>query len=96
MPTLTRNERNQLYLIAWQGASIDRRWINQEATDALVRAALVQKAAWGHYEATDEGKALLSSEASTATMRPLDYAKRSNEEQWSIDKRLGILDWDGS
>ena len=28
--------------------------------------------------------------------RPRDFFKLSGAEQWEIDKRLGILDWDGS
>lgn len=31
-----------------------------------------------------------------ALQRPDDYFKLSAQEQWDIDKRLGILDWDGS
>jgi hypothetical protein len=27
--------------------------------------------------------------------RPRNYFRRSQQEQWQIDKRLGILDWDG-
>lgn len=27
--------------------------------------------------------------------RPGNYFTRSSEEQWEIDKRLGILDWNG-
>ena len=27
--------------------------------------------------------------------RPSNFFKLSAEEQWAIDKRLGILDWDG-
>jgi len=27
--------------------------------------------------------------------RPSDYFELSGEEQWAIDKRLGILDWKG-
>ncbi len=27
--------------------------------------------------------------------RPADYFKVSDEEQWAIDKKLGILDWKG-
>ena len=27
--------------------------------------------------------------------RPKDYFKLSAREQWSIDNRLGILDWEG-
>lgn len=30
-----------------------------------------------------------------ATQRPSNYFSLSPEEQWSIDKNLGILDWDG-
>lgn len=28
--------------------------------------------------------------------RPCDYFKLSPAQQWSIDKRLGILDWEGT
>jgi len=27
--------------------------------------------------------------------RPSNYFKLSSREQWDIDKRLGILDWEG-
>lgn len=27
--------------------------------------------------------------------RPRDYFLRTSQEQWNIDKRLGILDWAG-
>lgn len=27
--------------------------------------------------------------------RPSDYFSRAAREQWAIDKRLGILDWEG-
>jgi hypothetical protein len=29
-----------------------------------------------------------------ALQRPRDYNKRPSSEQWAIDRRLGILDWD--
>lgn len=29
-------------------------------------------------------------------LRPSNYFELSGREQWKIDKRLGILDWDGS
>lgn len=28
--------------------------------------------------------------------RPDDYLRRTAREQWRIDDRLGILDWDGT
>jgi hypothetical protein len=31
-----------------------------------------------------------------AKLRPANYADLSAQEQWAIDKRLGILDWDGT
>jgi hypothetical protein len=31
-----------------------------------------------------------------AKLRPANYADPSAQEQWAIDKRLGILDWDGT
>jgi len=30
-----------------------------------------------------------------AQKRPPNYEKLSPQEQWAIDKELGILDWDG-
>lgn len=30
-----------------------------------------------------------------AEMRPTNYDQLSPQEQWDVDKRLGILDWDG-
>ena len=30
-----------------------------------------------------------------ALQRPTDYHKLSHEVQWSIDKQLGLLDWEG-
>jgi hypothetical protein len=30
-----------------------------------------------------------------ATLRPDNYAELSPEEQWKIDKKLGLLDWEG-
>ncbi len=33
--------------------------------------------------------------ARKALLRPNDYDKLSGEDQWEIDKQLGILDWDG-
>jgi len=38
----------------------------------------------------------LSYEAEQAQKRPSNFNQLSGEEQWAIDKRLGILDWDGS
>lgn len=31
-----------------------------------------------------------------AKKRPSNFEKLSSQEQWNIDKRLGILDWDGT
>ena len=31
-----------------------------------------------------------------ALKRPLNYCHLSSQEQWDIDKQLGILDWDPS
>ena len=33
--------------------------------------------------------------AKRAQERPTNYNKLSAREQWEIDKKLGILDWDG-
>jgi hypothetical protein len=34
--------------------------------------------------------------AERAKLRPANYLELEPEEQWTIDKQLGILDWDGS
>jgi len=34
-------------------------------------------------------------QAIAATCRPSNFYQLSGEEQWEIDKQLGILDWDG-
>lgn len=46
-------------------------------------------------EAKLKGKQL-SDGARQAKKRPIDYCELSPEEQWAVDKRLGILDWDGT
>ncbi len=38
----------------------------------------------------------MSADLSTVLKRPRNYFKLSFSTQWAIDKRLGILDWDGS
>ena len=35
----------------------------------------------------------LFNEATRATLRPENYAELTPEDQWRIDKQLGILDW---
>ncbi len=37
----------------------------------------------------------LGPHAEAATRRPASYCELSTQSQWDIDKRLGILDWDG-
>jgi hypothetical protein len=37
----------------------------------------------------------LGPQAEAATHRPKDYCEMSPQAQWDVDKRLGILDWDG-
>ncbi len=39
---------------------------------------------------------MLTHEAIMALKRPKNYRKLSAREQWEIDKRLGILDWNPS
>ena len=41
------------------------------------------------------GSQPLSEKAMKAKQRPANFSQLSAEEQWSIDKELGILDWDG-
>lgn len=94
MASLTNELRGQLYLIAWQGDEVNPKWLKPAQVEALLAQNLVQKTAKG-YVATDTGRSSLSSMARTACQRPKDYGERSPEDQWAIDKGLGILDWDG-
>jgi len=96
MPTLTRNERNQLYLIAWLGVTIPGAWLNRAAIDVLIKAGLVEETPAGVFEANQQGLDALSPQAKKALHRPRDYARSSRERQWAIDKQLGLLDWDGT
>lgn len=34
--------------------------------------------------------------AQAATQRPSNYVELDPREQWAVDKRLGILDWEGT
>lgn len=34
--------------------------------------------------------------AKRARLRPSNFFEMSNDQQWAIDKALGILDWDGT
>jgi hypothetical protein len=40
--------------------------------------------------------AINASPAERAKQRPSDYATLPDSEQWIIDEKLGLLDWDGS
>lgn len=92
---LSKDEREQLYLIAWQGDTMRKRWLRARVVSGLVKAGLVKKTSKG-FIATPQGRASLSSMARMACQRPVDYHKCSGETQWAIDKGLGLLDWDGS
>jgi len=37
----------------------------------------------------------LGPQAQAATQRPANFCELGEESRWAIDKRLGILDWDG-
>lgn len=43
----------------------------------------------------DIGNASLGRQALKAQERPFNYADAGSESQWAMDKKLGILDWDG-
>lgn len=50
----------------------------------------------GHPKLTDKGRDTLSPMARKALQRPKDYQDMHADDQWAIDGRLGILDWDGT
>ena len=39
---------------------------------------------------------IIVSDFDRALQRPSNYKRLSSEQQWDIDKGLGILDWDGT
>lgn len=48
------------------------------------------------WKAQIHGEPLTQNEAfHAANFRPKKFRRLSSEERWAIDKRLGILDWDG-
>ena len=68
-------------------------WARLELTVVLSRQA--QRALWqakvGCERVSPKGPL-----ARAAELRPANFKSLSAEQQWAIDKRLGILDWDGS
>ena len=86
-------EQDMLYLIAWLGK--DYKPVPIRMARELKALGLVVSEG-KRFKATKKGLERLSPLARTALRRPKDYAERSPENQWAIDKGLGILDWDGS
>lgn len=84
-----------LYRIAWQGEQLDLSHVRKHILDHLVVEKLVEPKGNG-YVATDVGRSVLSSLAKKALERPLNYNTLRPAEQWAIDDRLGLLDWDGT
>lgn len=84
-----------LYLIAWQGPNLSSTYIRKNILEYLLVEKLVEPQGTG-YAATEEGRKLLSEKARTALTRPLNFDSLPPAEQWAIDDRLGLLDWDGT
>lgn len=83
-----------MYLICFLGEDMPEKWLKDCPTDKMLAEGLIEKTEKG-FVRTKKGRFSLSHLAGLALKRPKDYAKRSAREQWSIDSRLGILDWDG-
>lgn len=49
----------------------------------------------GRVASRDDLLEVLGPQAKRAMLRPKNFQKLPVEERWSIDKGLGILDWDG-
>lgn len=84
-----------LYLITWRGENLDPKYIRKNILQDLLIEKLVVPKGTG-YEATDVGRKLLSVKAQTALTRPQNFDDLPPAEQWAIDDRLGLLDWDGT
>lgn len=64
-----------------------------------VTTAVIDDMVKEHQSTIDALRAIpvpVSEMAERARRRPSNYNKLSGQEQWDIDKELGILDWDGS
>lgn len=95
MGPLSPELRSQLYLIVWQGVKVKATWLKEKAVQDLIERKLVKRTPAG-VVATAEGHSALSPSAQAACKRPQDYFALSGEDQWAVDRNLGILDWDGS
>lgn len=84
-----------LYLIAWRGENLDPKHIRKNILEYLVVEKLVERKGVG-YVATNAGHGLLSPKARKALTRPQNFDDLPPAEQWAIDDRLGLLDWDGA
>ena len=84
-----------LFLIAWKGKKLDPSYFRKNILKRILDEKLVEADGKG-FKATEAGRALLSPGARAALNRPVDFDELEPSVQWAIDKRLGILDWDGS
>jgi len=98
---MTRPERVMLYFIVWQGSvPFDRIDSDDEEKRTVGYLCIKQLVGWDDatksYIPTEKGRESLSAMAKIALGRPQNYLMLAAEDQWAIDKRLGILDWDGT
>lgn len=89
---LDREEREWLFKIAWETQKAESK---PPAVQRLIARGFVRHIG-ATYSITPTGKEALSPMARQALHRPRNYATLSEAARWSIDKELGILDWDGS
>ncbi len=93
---LARTDRQNLYFIAFVQPRIDDSVSAgfEVAKQSLLEQGLVEVRD-GLIVATQAGLDALSPLARQALQRPTNYVNLPPEEQWAVDKKLGILDWDG-
>ena len=89
---LSASGRKILFLLASHGSGSKQERVH---VDMLISFGYLQEKD-GRLRITPEGLNQLTYGAQVALRRPDNYLELSSEEQWRIDKGLGILDWDGT
>lgn len=97
--TLSKLQRDALWLFIWQEPRINKLpdWfgLHADCLGPLVQAGLLTVTD-GIVRRTALGFETLSPMARTSCQRPKDHFDQPESDQWATDKRLGILDWDGT
>jgi hypothetical protein len=92
--SLSTRGRKHLFMLASTG-SPEKADVPPDVADTLIDMGYLVREE-DRLRITTSGRHQLNISAQIALNRPDRYWDLSSEEQWSIDKELGILDWDGT